>query len=262
MRRVSKAEHLRHSHGRCVRAAAKTRLSTSSFCDALSEIVSVTTWPLWGEGRTIIAAVGPTGVGKTTTVAKLAARAKMDGKTVTLITCDTFRVGGIEHVQRYAELLGVPSVVVNDAEDLASAIANARTDVIMIDTSGRAPVAAAAERLLAVGAFASAKECQGFARHVLLCMPAATRAVDATKIVKAFSAASPTAIAITKLDETDAPSGVVHAAFAAKLPLSVLCAGQRVPEDIAPATMGAILDAVVPKTPARKPANECNAQSS
>jgi flagellar biosynthesis protein FlhF len=108
----------------------------------------------------------------------------------------------------------------------------------------------------------AAKECSGFTRHVLVCMPAATRAVDATRIAKAFSAASPTAIAITKLDETDSPSGLVHAAFAAKLPLSVLCAGQRVPEDIAPATMGAVLDAVIPRTQARKSPDECNSQSS
>ena len=93
-------------------------------------------------------------------------------------------------------------------------------------------------------------------------MPAATRAVDATRIVKSFAATAPTALAITKLDETDTPSGLVHAAFAAKLPLSVLCAGQRVPEDITAATMGGVLDAVVAKRQAQRRPNECNGQSS
>jgi flagellar biosynthesis GTPase FlhF len=54
------------------------------------------------------------------------------------------------------------------------------------------------------------------------------------------------------LDETDCPSGLVHAAYATKLPISVLCSGQRVPEDITPATLGGILDAVIPLKQPRK----------
>jgi len=212
--------------------------------DALSNMVQVGPWPLSTEGRAVIAVIGPTGVGKTTTLAKLAARAKAEGRTATLVTCDTFRVGAVEHIERYADLLGMPSVAARDASELANALAAARTDLVLVDTSGREPVVDSAERLLSAASFAAAAECRGFDRHVLMCVPANIRDVDARRVAKAFATASPTALAMTKLDETDAPAGLVHAGFASHLPIAVLCAGQRVPEDIAPATMGAILDAI------------------
>jgi flagellar biosynthesis protein FlhF len=192
-----------------------------------------------------VALVGPTGAGKTTTLAKLAARAKLDGKTATLVTCDTFRVGGIEHLARYADLLGMQTITARDASELAGALARATTDLVLVDTAGREPVVDTAERLLAAASFGAAVECRGLERHVLLCLPASIRATDVARVTKAFSATNPTALAMTKLDETNTPSGLVHAAFCSKLSISVLCAGQRVPEDLAPATMGAVLDAVM-----------------
>jgi len=63
-----------------------------------------------------------------------------------------------------------------------------------------------------------------------------------------FATTRPTALAVTKLDETDAPAGIVHAVFATRLPVSTLCAGQRVPEDIAEATDGAIADYLFPSS--------------
>ena len=232
--------------GRALRMQKDEALTLAErFRNALSDLVRVSAWPLANEGRAVIAVVGPTGVGKTTTLAKLAARAKLDGKTATLVTCDTFRVGGVEHIARYADLLGMANAVARDASELATVLARTRTDLVFVDTSGREPVVDAAERLLAAASFATAAECRGLSRHVLLCMPANIRASDATRVVKAFSATNPTALAVTKLDETDSPSGLAHGAFMSKLAISVLCAGQRVPEDIAPATMGAVLDAVI-----------------
>jgi flagellar biosynthesis protein FlhF len=75
------------------------------------------------------------------------------------------------------------------------------------------------------------------------------RAGDAARVVRSYGPLTPTAIAITKIDETETPAGIVHAAAAAKRPVSVLCFGQRVPEDIAPATSAAVLDHVAPRTP-------------
>jgi flagellar biosynthesis protein FlhF len=204
----------------------------------------VTPWPLTQEGRVVVAVVGPTGVGKTTTLAKLAALVKIEGRTATLVTCDTFRVGGVEHVGRYADLLDMPTATARDTAELSGILSRARTDFVFVDTSGRAPLPDASERILAEAPFNASDDVRGFSRHVLLCLPANVRAVDALRAMKAFSAASPTALAITKLDETDAPSGLVHAAFVTKLPVAVLSSGQRVPEDLAPATMGAILDAL------------------
>jgi flagellar biosynthesis protein FlhF len=224
------------------------------FREAAAELVHVTAWPLLSTGRVVIVAVGSTGVGKTTTIAKLAAKAKADGKSVTLVSCDTFRVGATEQIARYAELLGSRFEVARDASELATVLGRVRTDVVLVDTSGRPPTANAPERLLAAGSFRTDAACQGYLRHVLLCMPASIRAVDAARLAKAFSMANPTAIAVTKLDETDVPSGIVHAAFFAKLPISVVCMGQRVPEDIAPATVGGLLDALTRKRDARRAA--------
>jgi flagellar biosynthesis GTPase FlhF len=84
-------------------------------------------------------------------------------------------------------------------------------------------------------------------RHVLLCVPASLRSNDAIRLAKRYAAAAPTGIVVTKIDETDAPAGIVHASWAAKLPISVMCFGQRVPEDIAPAATAALVDYLAPR---------------
>ena len=142
------------------------------FRNALSELVELKAWPLSCEGRAVVAAVGPAGVGKTTTIAKLAARARMEDKSVTLVTCDTFRVGGAEQIERYAELLGVPCAMAHDAHELGSIISSARTQFVFVDTAGREPGVNATERVLAADAFAVDDGLRGFSRHVLLCIPA------------------------------------------------------------------------------------------
>jgi flagellar biosynthesis protein FlhF len=232
--------------GRAMRAIAKDEGTAEDHLRAaLAKLIEIASWPLATKGRALIAAVGPTGVGKTTTLAKLATLAKLDDKTVTLVTCDTFRVGGVEQIKRYASLLNVRHEVARDAKGLAAVISSSQSDVILVDTSGRPPRADSAEILLAPERFASLDGASTRTRHVLLCMPAATRWVDAVRATKCFSAAHPDAVAVTKTDETDAPSGLVHAALASKLPLSVLCTGQRVPEDIRAATSSDVIDRIL-----------------
>ena len=79
-------------------------------------------------------------------------------------------------------------------------------------------------------------------RDTLLCLPPSLRATDAERFAAAFAPAGPTGLVLTRLDETRSPVGRVHASVSCQLPVSVLCFGQRVPEDVAPATTGAILD--------------------
>jgi len=206
----------------------------------LLKLIEVAPWPLAATGRTLIAAVGPTGVGKTTTIAKLAAHAVIDKKTVTLVTCDTFRVGAVEQIKRYARLLDVRHEVARDASELAAIITASKSDVILVDTPGRPFREDGTEGLLAPRRFAMLDGSVALSRHVLLCMSASVRWIDAVRTAKAFSAIKPVSIAVTMIDECDVPAGLVHATLAAKLPLSILCTGPRVPEDIEFATSSTV----------------------
>jgi flagellar biosynthesis protein FlhF len=213
--------------------------------EELGRVLQVAQWPI-EQVPVMIAMVGPAGVGKTTTAAKLGARARMEGKTVTFVACDTYRVGAVEQLARYADLMGAELVTARTSDELRAVIDAARTDVVIVDTSGRPPTADGVEIALALRrspqAAPSARK-----RHVLLCLPATLRANDAARLVKRYAATNPTSVVVTKIDETDAPAGIVHATWASKLPISVMCFGQRVPEDIAPATVGALVDYIAPR---------------
>jgi len=226
-----------------VRALKGRPYDEAALREELGRLLPATAWPLDG-GPVLLAVVGPSGVGKTTTAAKLAARARIDGKSVTLVGCDSFRVGAAEQLACYADLMGADLATARSSDELRAIIDSARTDVVMVDTSGRPPTADGVELALAPR---KSQKASSRRRHVLLCVPATLRANDAARIVRRYGALAPTSVAITKIDETDAPAGIVHASWASKLPVSVMCFGQRVPEDIAPATVGALVDYVAPR---------------
>lgn len=190
----------------------------------------------------VVAVVGPSGVGKTTTVAKLAARARIEGRSVALISCDAFRVGAIDQLERYAELLSAEMFVARTPVELAEVLDDllerpeGPPEVVFVDTSGRPPTSQSPEHALA-GWIARAERTHGKREggptlEVLLCMTASTRASDADRITRTFAPAEPTAVVVTKTDETCAPAALVHGPHAAKLPLAVVCHGPRVPEDV------------------------------
>jgi flagellar biosynthesis protein FlhF len=194
--------------------------------------------------RQLIACVGPTGVGKTTTLAKLAARATFDlGRSVQVISLDTFRVGAVEQWRRYAELIGIPFDVVRDAKQFGEVMARCTADLVLVDTAGRTLDDDTPTRRLA--------ECLDSAtdirREVLLVLPAWFRAVDAERVAAAYSTPRPTALVLTKLDETDEIGGVLHAALPGPIPFAYMCNGPRVPEDIRDAAVDAVVDAVLPR---------------
>jgi flagellar biosynthesis protein FlhF len=221
--------------------------SASTLREEIAKNVKVTDWPL-GSGPTLIALVGPSGVGKTTTAAKLAARARLDRKSVTLVACDSYRVGAVEQLAKYAQMMGAELATAQTSDELRAILENVRSDVVIVDTSGRPPSADGVEIALAPRKGVT-KAPGSRARHVLLCMPAAVRSHDAARIAKRFACLGPTSLVVTKIDETDAPAGIVHASWASKLPISVVCFGQRVPEDIGAATTAALVDYVAPRRP-------------
>jgi len=211
---------------------------------AIGALVRIGTFPIAEPGKSIIALVGPAGVGKTTTAAKLAARARMARKSIALVSCDAFRVGAIEQLGKYAELMDARFHAVSTPEELIDVARAEIADVIVVDTSGRAIEHGSVEAALGCDDLRD-PERLGRRAEVVLCAPAMLRAVDAARLVTNFAVAAPTSLAVTKLDETDAPSGIIHASFASKLPVTTLTNGQRVPEDILPASIEAILTALI-----------------
>lgn len=189
----------------------------------------------------VIACVGPTGVGKTTTLAKLAARARLDhGRSVGVISLDTFRVGAVEQWQRYASLMGIPFHIASDRNTFMRAMADMPTDLVLVDTAGRSVHGTA----WPLGG--CLREITDRKVNTMLVLPAWLRANDVTRVLEMYDDPVPTELVVTKLDETYQVGGILHAALPAELPFAYLCNGPRVPEDILEASVDGVLDAVFP----------------
>jgi flagellar biosynthesis protein FlhF len=193
-------------------------------------------------GRRLIACVGPTGVGKTTTLAKLAARAVLTlSRSVRVVSLDTFRVGAVEQWRRYAELIGFPFDVATNPGTFHRIAHQHTEDILLVDTAGRS---LGDQHSTLAGCVSGLGERQS---EVLLVLPAWLRARDAQRVVSSYAAPRITGIVITKLDETDQVGGVMHAPLGNELPVTYLCNGARVPEDIQDAAIDKVLDAIFPE---------------
>ncbi|PWB82190.1 MAG: flagellar biosynthesis protein FlhF [Candidatus Methylomirabilota bacterium] len=179
-------------------------------------------------GRRVVALVGPTGVGKTTTIAKLAAGCRFrEGKRVALITTDTYRIAGAQQLKSYAELIGLSYCVAPHPDDLKRALANERdADVVFIDTVGRS--ARRPDQLEELANYVRGDDgCE-----VSLVLSATTKRADLLQAVEGYRPLRFTSIIATKLDETAAVGPVLEAALTAAAPISYLTTGQEVPDDI------------------------------
>lgn len=209
----------------------------------LTERIQVAASPIEMPGRRVIACIGPTGVGKTTSLAKLAARASLElGRSVQVISLDTFRVGAVEQMRRFVELIGVPFDVVRDRASFAQAVAQRRADLTLVDTAG----VSTADN----GSMQRLSDCLSAVTDrpidILLVVQAAIRARDAERLRGVYRSPVPTGLIITKLDETDQAGGALHTALDHPLPVTYLCDGPRVPEDLHEASAEMLLDAVIP----------------
>jgi flagellar biosynthesis protein FlhF len=183
-------------------------------------------------GPRIMAIVGPTGVGKTTTLAKLAAMHALNrGASVAMVTTDNFRVGAIEQLKTYAKIMDIPLEVAATSQELAKVLArHSDKDLILIDTAGRSHKDA--ERL---------EELKGYLQcypgiETYLCMSATTRARELDEIVATFGVLPISRFLFTKLDESESFGCIVNTHIKHKLPISYFTTGQKVPEDIEVAT--------------------------
>lgn len=183
-------------------------------------------------GARVVAFIGTTGVGKTTTLAKVAAHFVLEQNLKgALITADTYRISAVEQLKKYAEILGLPVEVVYSSADLRKAITRHRSkDFILVDTAGRSQYNEfQMEELKELLAAYPRME-----KHLVV--SATTKEQDAAEIMERFSACSPDRIIFTKTDETRTVGMVLNLLAGKELPLSFLSNGQSVPDDIIPAT--------------------------
>lgn len=223
--------------------AKKGKAPLTDFLRArLAERISVSGSLMQSPRRTLIACMGPTGAGKTTTLAKLAARARLDlGRSVGVISLDTFRVGAVEQWQRYATLMGIPFQIASDRASFRRAMAEITADIVLVDTAGRSTPASSWVLPDCLSGMTEEME-----KHALLVLPAWLRASDVARVSGLYEVPAPTEVVITKLDETVEAGGVLHAALPSNIPIAYICNGPRVPEDIREASVEAVVDAVLP----------------
>jgi flagellar biosynthesis protein FlhF len=184
--------------------------------------------PTPGLKPSVVAMLGPTGVGKTTTLAKIAARAALqEGLKVALVTLDTFRIAAVEQLKTYGEIMGLPLRVVESVKGLAAAIRSFEDkDLVLIDTAGRSQYELSSQSEL--GEFMSSAD----NIQKALVVSATTRQNDLQTIVDRYESYGTGCLIFTKLDETRVYGGLIHELVRTRKPLAYVTTGQRVPQDI------------------------------
>ena len=193
------------------------------------------------QGAKTWAFIGPTGVGKTTTLAKLAAHFRLRlGKRIALITIDTYRIGAIEQLKTYSRILGVPLEVAISPQELKEIIEkNGNREILLIDTAGRNPYdPSVLEELREFLTVHPAIE-----NHLVLSATMKDR--DLNQMIYRFSTLPIKSYIITKIDETEEYVPIFNQLLRYKKPLSYITNGQRVPEDIELATKGRVANLVL-----------------
>lgn len=183
-------------------------------------------------GTLVIGVVGPTGVGKTTTIAKIAATYKLrHNRRVGLITCDTYRIAAVDQLRTYANIIGLPLKVALTPMEVTSAKAQlSDCDVLLIDTPGRAP--SDQRRLEELRRFIDAAAPSE--SHLALAACAAEGVMRSA--AQAFGKLGPDRVLLTKVDETDTLGPAFNILSALNLPVSCVTTGQEVPDDMEGAT--------------------------
>jgi flagellar biosynthesis protein FlhF len=177
----------------------------------------------------VIALVGATGAGKTTTIGKLATRWSMQhgSQDLALVSTDGYRVGARDQLMTYSRLLGAPLHTANSGEELAQALERLKSKkLVLIDTAGMGPRDARLKEQLAALKLGAARA------RVYLALPAHGEANALDEAVRSFANLTPDACILTKVDEAASLGAALSTILRHKLRIAYLCNGQRVPEDL------------------------------
>lgn len=201
--------------------------------------------PLLGSGRQmtgrVVAVVGPTGVGKTTTLAKLAAQyGLLENRRVALLTVDTYRVAAVEQLRTFADIMSLPIEVASTAAEARAKLWSlGGQELVLVDTAGRSQHAT--ERIDELCELMRSLEPD----EIHLVVSATTKSEDLLAIYEEFRRLGPTRLIATKLDETRTYGGLLALARASRLPISYLTHGQKVPEDMAVANVPRLVELIL-----------------
>jgi flagellar biosynthesis protein FlhF len=208
-------------------------------CHALLQQMPAGPAPWLQANRTLLCMVGATGTGKTTTLAKMAARARMQGRSVALISTDTYRVGAPDVLARYGDILGVTIHLARNRVELTAAInATRHLQLVLVDTAGRVENSAVQRQVEMLSGHPGMK--------VLLTVAAVANHRDVAAAAARYGALQPAGVLCTKLDEACAPGCVLSAGVDMSRPLLGLTDGQNIPEDLHPADGLRLVERILP----------------
>ncbi|TVR87889.1 MAG: flagellar biosynthesis protein FlhF [Spirochaetaceae bacterium] len=191
----------------------------------------------------VMVVVGPTGVGKTTTIAKLAAMygvpqvATGAEKKVRILTIDSYRIGAIHQIQTYGKIMNIPVTCVETVDELQKQIAlYDDADLVFVDTVGKSP-----RDGKNLGRMSDLLHGCGAGGDYHLALSATTKTSDMQQIAQQFEVFGYKSIILTKLDETTRVGNVISVLAERRKPLSFITDGQKVPENISPASVQKLL---------------------
>ncbi len=193
----------------------------------------------------IFGLLGPTGVGKTTTIAKIAALHGLQGDTdcpakqVTMITIDSYRIGARAQIGTFGEIMGIPVVEVQHRDELLQYLkSHQHTDLILIDTIGKSPRDTEIQQeMKEILSACTSEPSVGFS----LALSASMKSSDMKRTIERFSEFPLSSIVLTKLDETEMVGNLISLFDEVDIPILYVTAGQKVPQDLMPMTEGVFL---------------------
>ena len=190
------------------------------------------------EERKLFILIGPTGVGKTTTIAKLAAiyglgNNRIRPRKVRIVTIDNYRIAAKDQIATYAEIMRLPISFVESFEDFRKVIAlGGEAELILVDTIGKSP-----RDLSKLAEMKEILDAAGGAAETHLAVSATTKTSDVEEILKQFEPFGYRSVVLTKLDETSRVGNIISVLAQRDKPISYISDGQKVPQDLEPASV-------------------------